>query len=327
MGLLVTAVAIVGPAGEPAAAQGRPAVTSEGRAISYLAREVPRWRRDHPCHSCHNNGDAARALLVAARAGLDVGDAADETIAWLGDPAGWERDASDGGVDNKPLARIQFAGALAAAVEQGLAGRDALVRAAELVVVDQQPDGSWRLDSARNVGTPVTYGTALATWAARRLLVAAGTPDLAPALAGADAWFRRVEVNNVLDAAAVTLGLANARDPAARTRRQLSLDLIKRGEVPRGGWGPYTTSRSEAFDTAVVLLALLEVAEAPDLAAPVFTAAELRAAIARGRAYLVDEQFDDGSWLETTRPADQDSYAQRISTTSWATIALLASRN
>ena len=31
----------------------------------------------------------------------------------------------------------------------------------------------------------------------------------------------------------------------------------------------------------------------------------------------------DGSWPETTRPANQESYAQRISTTSWALLALL----
>ena len=47
------------------------------------------------------------------------------------------------------------------------------------------------------------------------------------------------------------------------------------------------------------------------------------AMIARGRAYLVATQQDDGSWTETTRPAGAESYAQRLSTTGWATLALL----
>ena len=34
----------------------------------------------------------------------------------------------------------------------------------------------------------------------------------------------------------------------------------------------------------------------------------------RGRAYLLAQQSDDGSWAETTRPTGQESYSQRIST-------------
>jgi hypothetical protein len=72
------------------------------------------------------------------------------------------------GVDDKPLARVQFAGALAAAVEAGLAPASALTSAADLIAADQQPDGSLRLDPSDSLGSPATYGTALATWAARR---------------------------------------------------------------------------------------------------------------------------------------------------------------
>jgi hypothetical protein len=45
--------------------------------------------------------------------------------------------------------------------------------------------------------------------------------------------------------------------------------------------------------------------------------------IGKGRAYLVATQQDDGSWTETTRPSGNESYAQRLSTTGWATLALL----
>ena len=46
--------------------------------------------------------------------------------------------------------------------------------------------------------------------------------------------------------------------------------------------------------------------------------------IRRGRGFLIQEQNPDGSWPETTRPPGAESYAQRISTTGWATLALLA---
>jgi hypothetical protein len=44
----------------------------------------------------------------------------------------------------------------------------------------------------------------------------------------------------------------------------------------------------------------------------------------RGRRFLVGAQRADGSWPETTRPPGGESYAQRISTTAWATLALFA---
>ena len=40
-------------------------MTAEAHAIGFLAAEVPKWKRDNGCYSCHNNGDAARALCAA----------------------------------------------------------------------------------------------------------------------------------------------------------------------------------------------------------------------------------------------------------------------
>jgi hypothetical protein len=61
-----------------------------GRTVAYLRTEVPRWRREHPCYSCHNNGDATRALLAAAARGHAVADAIDDTVAWLATPERWD---------------------------------------------------------------------------------------------------------------------------------------------------------------------------------------------------------------------------------------------
>ena len=70
------------------------------------------------------------------------------------------------------------------------------------------------------------------------------------------------------------------------------------------------------FDTALVLLALQKMREE----------AGVSGMIQRGRAFLLSQQEADGGWPATTRPAGASSYAQRISTTGWATLALLATR-
>jgi hypothetical protein len=87
--------------------------------VDYLAGEVPRWARENHCHSCHNNGDAARALFLAARRGYSVpGDALADTVRWLERPMGWD-DNGGKGFSDKKLARVQFAGALTEAYAAG----------------------------------------------------------------------------------------------------------------------------------------------------------------------------------------------------------------
>ena len=92
------------------------------RAVAYLSVEVPRWRIEHPCYSCHNNGDATRALLAASENGQAIGDSIDDTLAWLATPERWDSNARRGGSEELPLARIQFATALVSMVAFGLNG-------------------------------------------------------------------------------------------------------------------------------------------------------------------------------------------------------------
>jgi hypothetical protein len=287
----------------------------EARALAYLSREVPCWSADNKCFSCHNNGDAARALYTASRLGYPLpAKVLDDTSRWLATPDQWEHNGGEGPFNDKGLARIQFAAALGDALDAGLVkDKQALARAAELVANDQQKDGFWQANDD-TLGAPATYGMALATHMARLTLERADAKHYRTALERSEAWLCRAPVKRVLDAAAVLLALERSDSSDAAAQRKRCLEPIRKGESKDGGWGPYVNAAPEPFDTAIVLLALIPSREEP----------EARDMIRRGRAFLIAAQERDGSWKETTRPAGADSYAQRLSTTGWATLALMA---
>ena len=100
----------------------------EGRALAFLSREVPRWSRENHCFSCHNNGDAARALYAGDPMGLASSkEALADTTCWLTQPDRWDHNGGDGPFSDKRLARVQFSlGPRRRAPSgtcQGLAGR------------------------------------------------------------------------------------------------------------------------------------------------------------------------------------------------------------
>jgi hypothetical protein len=264
------------------------AVAPEQRAADYLAREVPKWARENGCYSCHNNGDGARALFAARRAGLSVPDAAlAGTVEWLREPAKWSESHGNPGVTNIKLANIQFAAAL---LDAGLSDRKPLAGAADALLRLQDADGSWKVDAGGIPGAPATYGVALATYMARRVLTAAGSTAAAER---ATVWLRDAKPGNVVDAAGIALALPERRDAIA---------FLERAQNRDGGWG-------ETFDTAIAILALDRARET--------------AAVERGRAALLRLQQPAGGWQETTRPPGGVSYAEHISTTAWALYTLL----
>ncbi len=295
-----------------------PKAGPETRALAYLIREVPAWPVENKCYSCHNNGDAVRSLYLARQLGQGIPDKAiADTTNWLSKPRGWDHNGGEGPFNDKKLARIQFAAALLAARDAGLVrDKGPLLQAADLVAAFQDRDGSWTTEAGGALGSPTTYGTSLATAVARRVLAAADPDKHKAGIARAEAWLRQKKVLTVLDAASVLLGLERADDEAARKQKVVCLELIRKGQGKEGGWGPYVTSPAEAFDTALVLLALRIQTQTE----------EIKTLMQRGRAYLIQTQEEDGTWRETTRPAHGVSYPQRVSTTAWALQALLLTR-
>jgi hypothetical protein len=240
-----------------------------------------------------------------------------DTSRWLSRPTDWDKNGGDQAFNNKDLARLQFTLALrdAADASPGANGR-AVQEAADAIAARQLADGSWAIGPDGNTGSPTTYGTVLATAEVRRLLARTNRERFADAIHRADDWLARRPVKSVLDAAAVLLALDGTVDDRSLTLRRECLAIFRKGESKDGGWGPYVNAAPEAFDTALVMLALGREPQS----------AEVRDWLRRGRAYLVRTQRADGSWPETTRPAGAESYAERLSTAGWATRALLATR-
>ena len=292
-----------------------PHAATIARGVGYLVKEVPKWN--------HNNGDAARALLVASAKGYDIGASLEDTLTFLKQPAAWDQNKAPDGVDNA-LARVQFASALAVAERHGKAASTDLQAAAKLLVADQKADGSWTLDDSQSIGSATTYGPILATWSARSTLIASGMQPDAFSIVQADRWIRGLAPESVLDAAGTVLALELSSDVMAENLRRSCLSILRQGQsADTGGWGPYVTAAPQVFDTAIAVLALTALEAEPRLARSAYRPEQLKEAIANGKKYLASQQKPDGSWPETTRPANQESYAQRISTTAWAMLALL----
>ncbi len=260
------------------------------KALAYLATEVSRWSKDNQCFSCHNNGDGARALYIAMQVGKRVDLAMlKETAAWLNEPALWKTAGANPGISDKTLAGIQYASALA---ESKPRNRKTLLEAAAVVAEGQSDDGSWKIDE---LGSPASYGTALATYFALNTLKLGDPNRFAKPIAHAQAWFAALQPSNVPEAAAAVMA------------GQKGLAFLLEAQNSNGGWGPWKLAPSEPFDTALAILAIKNE----------------RNAVERGRAFLLRTQLASGGWPATTRPPDGQSYAQHISTTAWAVIALL----
>lgn len=293
--------------------RGAPSVSAAAaRAARFLEREVRRWRPENGCHSCHNNGDAARALYRMAALRGDRRDPIPATTRWLQQPSGWKHNGGEGPFADERLARLQFAAALREAETAGVVQRR-LAAAADEIAADQLPSGAWQ--EGGSIGSPITWGAVLATHFACEVLRSADPIRYRGRLHAAERWLAQQRPRTVLDAAAKLLALG-ARRPD-REEAKPCLAMLARGQAPDGGWGPYVDAPSEAFDTALALLALR----------PYRDEAGLAHRMLRGRGFLLATQGADGGWPETTRPAGHTSYAHRISTTAWALQGLLATRS
>ncbi|MDA7977494.1 MAG: hypothetical protein MPJ50_01835 [Pirellulales bacterium] len=330
--------------------------------IAFLSNEVPAWADKHNCYSCHNNGNAAQALYRAKSLGHDVPqESLADTTRWLLQPDEWKNNGGDPAFADETLANIQFAAALVTAIENKMLTQPpadhpkntkadrlrtgektdrataALRKAAELIAADQQPTGFWRIGGDKQIGAPATLGNMLATREALRALRLAEDDRFANHISKAESWLVAERPRTVFDASAQILALADIRDSGkskadkgpdssdsaieyTTTKQdemlsaaaQHALIVVRKGQSLDGGFGPYVTSMPEPFDTSIAMLALMRWGENED-----------HGRIGKAQKFLLSEQYAEGDWPETTRPAGNQSYAQRLSTAGWAVLALL----
>jgi hypothetical protein len=278
-------------------------------AIKFLQREVPAWRKENGCFSCHNNGDGARALYLARQKGFSVdAKALEETTKWLTEPGKWHENKGDPGFTDKRLPLVQFGAALAASDART---PEALQLASAMIAKEQDADGSWKIEGQQGTGSPAAYGNELATCMAL-LVIERANASSQKNTAQARSWILKRKARNVISASSVLLALGTDKSPEAEMKKADARLFLLEAQGSSGGWGPFNQSPPEAFDTAMALLALRSAVDPLE-----------KDAILRGRNFLVKEQEADGGWPATTRPTGGASYAQRISTTAWVLMALL----
>jgi hypothetical protein len=247
---------------------------------------------------------------VASARGHNVTDALADTLGWLRKPSAWEENKGDPSASDQLLADIQFAAALASALQANLITDPAILKtAARRLVTHQSADGGWQVEPQNEVGSPVTYGTPLATYVAWKVLRESNDSANSAALNSALNWLTELEPKNIPTAAALLLFAA---DYGHHEKQFVARSYLLKHQLTNGGWGPYPNAPAEVFDTALALLALT-------------SANTVDPAVQGARAYLESQQKLDGSWPATTRPTGGESYAQQTSTTAWATLALMQS--
>ncbi len=289
------------------------------QARAYIIQEANAWYPENNCYSCHNHGDAVRALLLNDPDGTQLQSPAwDPFWQWLADPKQWMSDAAPESRESPILVRIQF-GALLAVAQQNQRislSPNKQRRFIQTLSDLASSDGYWAVEPTSQIGSPVTYGNPLATAMAlgvfRQFALPSQHQDVAQRAA---TWIIGQNPRATVDLAA-GIRILNQLDDAANRhpqRSKWSSQLVSQ-QQPDGGWGPYPRRASEVFDTAITLIALSEGAPHADLD-PV---------LMRGQNYLRQRQEPEGGWPETTRPAGGNSYAQHISTSAWAFQALAA---
>jgi squalene cyclase len=293
------------------------APTPEQKAVGYVLDAVPRWPTENHCFSCHNNGDGARALFVAYRMKYAVSaDALKSTLEWLQKPNEWGKSGTLGFGDEK-LATIQFGGALVDAMDAGIVvDKSLMARAAAQLLPHQEADGSWQVDAQASAPSAVTYGPVLATLMARRTLERAADNQLADAIARSDGWLRAADIASAVNAAAVVLAFENRMDVASKARVDAALSTLLSMQNSDGGWGAFARTPSEPFESAMALLAMNTVRERTGI----------EARIVKAREFLISVQSEDGGWPAARQSTTGETYARHISTTAWATQALLATK-
>jgi ankyrin repeat protein len=293
------------------------------RAVARLQPIGPTFNARTKCISCHNESLPAIAVALARGRGITVDERLalhprEATLAmWkpVVDDLLLGRHAVQGFVANVSYALGSF-------VDEAVERTPVTDAAAIALAAAQRADGSWFLDDLRppigdNSALPFT---AFAVRGLTRYMPPGRADDLKATVARARAYLRQASPANTQDEAFKLLGLAwsgaGARDISRQAARLAAL------QRPDGGWAQLPSMDPDAFATGEALYALNAAGMSPT-----------SPAYAKGAAFLLGTQRQDGTWYVRSRafgfqayfesgfPYGRDQFISAAAT-SYAAIAL-----
>jgi ankyrin repeat protein len=303
------------------------------RALPLLQRSASVWNERRDCASCHHQGVIVQVTSLARRHGFTI-DAAlavaqDQRLAAEFLPVEAEMRKSAATSEGVMRYSMRLAGtapfAMAwflAAHAQALAPTNSAYEVgAELLGRMQMPDGRWRVTAPR---VPIESSDIKATAAAVRALTAYAprNDETKARLERAGQWLLVARATTLDDLAYRLLGLqwSGTRGRPLRAAR----DALAGEQRPDGGWAQRQWMNTDAYATALALIALHDGGAMPP-SADVYQ---------RGVGYLLRTQHSDGSWFVPKRAPSFNRYFESgfpygkhqfisFAATGFATIALL----
>ncbi len=301
--------------------------SAAAQSVALIQRTSTGFHKSQDCFSCHGYELPAIALRMARERGVPVDEAAAHAVAVKGmtrfmssiDRAVLNPEIGDFGTVGDQLVGLKAAGVqpnLLTAIYARQAARS------------QDPAGYWATLDTR---PPSSYSyfrvTAVELDALHEYAPSEMREDVAERTARAKRWLLTAMARNTEDLTFRLIGLARAG--ATTAERSSAVRELMAGQRADGGWSQMPYLQSDAYSTGEALVALHEAGEIP--------ASDAR--WAKGLAFLLSNQKDDGSWHVATRMVSPASVSppyfetgfpygkdQVISTeaTCWASMAVMA---
>ena len=303
------------------AASARAAVE---RSIPLLQRTDVTFLKKSGCVSCHNNSLTAMAVSRAREHRISVNnDIAHSQLKTIGTYLhGWRERVLQG--DGIPGLTDTISYILLGLAAENYPSDEATDALAYYVQRKQASDGHWRIvDHRPPHESSDIQSTAAALRAIQVYALKARRAEFEQSIARAASWLERAQPASTEDRAFQLLGLGWAKE--SRDVIQKAARALISGQRPDGGWSQIPTLESDAYATGEALVALKD-SGALDINASTYK---------RGIQFLLNTQFEDGSWYVRTRsqpimplfdsdfPYGRDQWISAAAT-NWATMALSA---